>query len=318
MLYAGERPLKEMAASFSLPDLASRFEIGGGTITLVGWVKATMQEMLEVIGELEKGCICQPDALSDRSQMDAWMSHCYDMFDLGCAQGVAQVKSMGGELPESMVVDGHSLLGQSRSPSPPQSALHLTSMTATSISDPLWVTDLLNERAAPSPLADCLVREAQLLLSHSPVESHIISSTRSTTKELSTPTWILESAVNGEHHQRGCLKLKFSVQQSWTMGIKKTSDGSGEIFNPQTMWPAPTGMEKEKTSGVSGEPCNSQTLTPALLWASRRRLVELKPALMGIKKTSGGTGVLFNSQTMTPDASSYGQREDIRGNWGAF
>ncbi|GBG64189.1 hypothetical protein CBR_g40889 [Chara braunii] len=133
MLLAGQRRPQEMAVSFSMPVLVAS-EIDGGTISLVGRVKATMQGMSEALGELVEEFTFLPEALPDKSQVAVLMSKCYELFDLGCVQGAALVMGLGGELPATMVADGHFLLQQSWSASPLESGLQLPTVSATTAS----------------------------------------------------------------------------------------------------------------------------------------------------------------------------------------
>ncbi|GBG61104.1 hypothetical protein CBR_g19181 [Chara braunii] len=69
------------------------------------------------------------------------MSECNDLFEKGCTQGVLLVKSWGGELPASMVADGHFLLDRPPLPSQAESA----STLSMEVSDPLCTMDFVDD-----------------------------------------------------------------------------------------------------------------------------------------------------------------------------
>ncbi|GBG67995.1 hypothetical protein CBR_g1114 [Chara braunii] len=294
MLHAGWRRLKELTASLFSPDLA-RCDIDGGTISHVGWVKAVMLEMLEVIGELEEECYFHPAALSDKSQMDTLMSECNDSFEKGCTQGVLLVKSWGGELPASMVADGHFLLDRPPLPSQAES----TSTLSMEVSDPLYTMDFLDDptstigatsqitTAIPTTISAtatiplCTMGILDNMTSTTGAESRIITAISITTSATAKIAPVCITEISNE-------PAAFFVQRVAPVGISMISNGARVLNNQASTTSSkeapPTATGIMKTSDGPGELLDTPKTTQALVDS---------------KKTSDGPAELFNFQSTT-------------------
>ncbi|GBG59364.1 hypothetical protein CBR_g38392 [Chara braunii] len=280
------RRLKELTASLFSPDLA-RCDIDGGTISHVGRVKAAMLEILEVIGELEEECYFQPVALSDKSQMDTLTSECNDLFEKGCTQGVLLVNSWGGELPASMVADGHFLLDRPPLSSKAESA----STLPMEVSDPLCTMDFLDDMtstigavsqiitvipttiSATAMIPLCTMGILDNTTSTTGAESRIITAISTTTSAMIASICITEIS-----NESGV----FSIQRVAPVGISMIFNGVGVLTNQ----------------------------------ASTTSSKEASPTATGIIKTSDGLGELLDTPKTHPrytknDAGSGRQQEDI-------